>query len=53
MKITIRTNPEIVIDVDSIAEEKRVEQTIVVPEAEIVADVKPQPKGKIEKEARL
>ena len=52
MKITIRTNPEIVIDVDSIAEEKKVEQTIVVPEPKVVASVKPEPVTKIEKRVR-
>jgi hypothetical protein len=38
VKITIRTNPEIIIEVESIKEEKQIEQTIVVP------DVKPEPK---------
>jgi hypothetical protein len=37
-EIIIRTNPEIVIEVESIKEEKQLEQTIVVP------DLKPEPK---------
>jgi hypothetical protein len=52
MKITIRTNPEIVIDVDSISEEKKVEPVIIVPETKTVPDAKPEPKVKVEKKGR-
>jgi hypothetical protein len=53
MKITIRTNPEIVIEVDSIAEDNKVLPAIAVPdEAKTVSDVKRALKGKIEKEVR-
>jgi hypothetical protein len=43
MKITIRTTPEIVIDVDSIPEEKKVEPGVVVHDAKVAAAVKPEP----------
>ena len=49
MKITIRTNPEIVIEAELIEEEKKVEQTIVVPHSRVVPDVKPDAEGKVEK----
>lgn len=40
MKITIRNNPEIVIDVDSVVEEKTLEPIIVVADVEVAPDVK-------------
>jgi hypothetical protein len=53
MKITIRTNPEIVIEVDSIAEDKKVLPAIAVPaEAKAGSDAKPELKGKIEKRGK-
>ena len=52
MKITIRTNPEIVIDVDSIPEEKKVEPAIIIPQAKTVPAVKLEPKAKIEKRGK-
>lgn len=46
MKITIHTNPEIVIDVDSIAVEKKIEQTIVVPDVKTEPAAKPEVRAK-------
>ena len=57
MKITIRTNPEIVIDVDSAEEEKKqeekkVEPVVVIPAAKTVHDVQLEPKAKTEKRGK-
>jgi hypothetical protein len=53
MKITIRTNPEIVIEVDSIAEDKKVLPAIAVPaEAKAGSDAKPELKERLKKEVR-
>jgi hypothetical protein len=49
MTITIRTNPEIVIEVESIKEEKKFERRIVVPDGKIAPDVKSEPVANIKK----
>ena len=52
MKITIRTNPEIIIDVEPIEDPKTIEPTIALPQPKVAPDVKPEPERQIKGRAK-